>query len=77
MGTIELAQIRVYCVPETSMAVEGVRQQEKQRMGGLLLAEAENFLLQTRGPLCCCLEQIGFPGGEGHPTDGSQYLVGL
>ncbi|KAL3077555.1 hypothetical protein niasHS_012261 [Heterodera schachtii] len=74
IGSAELAQLRVYCVLDIAMGVQNVRQQEEQQLGGLLLAETHNFLLAPKGPLCCCLEQIAFPGGEGHPNGGSQYL---
>ncbi|KAI3411949.1 hypothetical protein GPALN_002005 [Globodera pallida] len=74
IGSVELAQLRVYCVLETAMSVQSVRQQEEQQLDGVLLAETDNFLLAPKGPLCCCLEQIAFPGGEGHPCGGSQYL---
>ncbi|TMS37367.1 hypothetical protein L596_004311 [Steinernema carpocapsae] len=48
--------IRVYCVPETRMAIETVRKQEEEH--GVLLAEFSNFLLKEYGALCVCLEDI-------------------
>uniref|UniRef100_A0AC34GP37 Netrin receptor UNC5 n=1 Tax=Panagrolaimus sp. ES5 TaxID=591445 RepID=A0AC34GP37_9BILA len=62
--------IRVYCVPEIGMAVENVRKQEES-VNGILLAQAENFLMREHGPLCVCLEDIssGF-----FLQSGSQFL---
>uniref|UniRef100_A0A7E4UX97 Netrin receptor UNC5 n=1 Tax=Panagrellus redivivus TaxID=6233 RepID=A0A7E4UX97_PANRE len=62
--------IRVYCVPEVGMAVENVRKQE-ETVNGVLLAQAENFLMREQGSLCICLEDIA-PGFTLH--SGSQYL---
>ncbi|KAI1725123.1 ZU5 domain-containing protein [Ditylenchus destructor] len=61
-GEIPLvSSIRVYFVPEMCTAVENVRQQEDDTHRGLLLAEAEGFLMRPTGSLCCCLEDIS-PG---------------
>uniref|UniRef100_A0A915CLR9 Netrin receptor UNC5 n=1 Tax=Ditylenchus dipsaci TaxID=166011 RepID=A0A915CLR9_9BILA len=67
----EISSIRVYCVPEMFIAVETVRQQEDEHRG-VLLAEAEGFLVRPTGSLCCCLEDIC----EGYVLEqgSSQYL---
>uniref|UniRef100_A0A915DYU1 Netrin receptor UNC5 n=1 Tax=Ditylenchus dipsaci TaxID=166011 RepID=A0A915DYU1_9BILA len=67
----EISSIRVYCVPEMFIAVETVRQQEDEHRG-VLLAEAEGFLMRPTGSLCCCLEDIC----EGYVLEqgSSQYL---
>lgn len=70
-----ISGIRIYCVPELSMALENVRHQEEVSITrGLLLAEAEGFLMRPSGSLCCCLEDIssGYALEEGC----SQYMVG-
>ncbi|KAK0397789.1 hypothetical protein QR680_002271 [Steinernema hermaphroditum] len=61
--------LRVYCVPETRMAIETVRKQEEEH--GVLLSESSNFLLKENGALCVCLEDIS----TGYALDGtSKYL---
>lgn len=59
------------------MAVENIRRQEEEtennRNCGVLLTEAEGFLMCSQGALCCCLEEIT----EGYclQPDSSPYLV--
>uniref|UniRef100_F1KSM2 Netrin receptor UNC5 n=1 Tax=Ascaris suum TaxID=6253 RepID=F1KSM2_ASCSU len=48
--------VRVYCVPETGVALQSVLAQEENT--GALLAQCENFLLRERGALCVCLEDL-------------------
>ncbi|OZC09108.1 death domain protein [Onchocerca flexuosa] len=48
--------IRVYCVPETGIAIQNVLCQEENT--GALLAETENFLMREKGALCVCLEEM-------------------
>ncbi|KAL3982890.1 Immunoglobulin domain family protein [Acanthocheilonema viteae] len=48
--------IRVYCVPETGIAIQNVICQEENTGG--LLAESENFLMREKGALCVCLEEV-------------------
>ncbi|EFO25968.1 immunoglobulin I-set domain-containing protein, partial [Loa loa] len=48
--------IRVYCVPETGIAIQNVLCQEENT--GALLAESENFLMREKGALCVCLEEV-------------------
>ncbi|EJW84108.1 immunoglobulin I-set domain-containing protein [Wuchereria bancrofti] len=48
--------IRVYCVPETGIAIQNILCQEENT--GVLLAESENFLMREKGALCVCLEEV-------------------
>ncbi|KAK6749139.1 hypothetical protein RB195_001629 [Necator americanus] len=48
-------ELRVYCVPETGAAMESVAKQEQH---GRLLAESEHFLLNEKGDLCFCVEDV-------------------
>uniref|UniRef100_A0A0R3S4P9 Netrin receptor UNC5 n=1 Tax=Elaeophora elaphi TaxID=1147741 RepID=A0A0R3S4P9_9BILA len=48
--------IRVYCVPETGIAIQNVLCQEENT--GALLAETDNFLMREKGALCVCLEEV-------------------
>lgn len=48
--------IRVYCVPETGIAMQNVLCQEEN--SGALLAESENFLMREKGALCVYLEEL-------------------
>ena len=60
--------IRIYCVPEIEMAIETVRKQE-ETVNGVLLAQANDFLMRETGSLCICLEDIaeGFQLHSGNP----------
>ncbi|KAK6034096.1 thrombospondin type 1 domain protein [Cooperia oncophora] len=60
--------LRVYCVPETGAAMESVAKQEQH---GRLLAESEHFLLNEKGDLCFCVEDVS----EGFSTRGSALVV--
>lgn len=62
--------IRVYCVPETGIAIQNVLCQEENT--GTLLAESENFLMREKGALCVCLEEVS-TGLIKKPE--AQYLV--
>lgn len=62
--------IRVYCVPETGIAIQNVLRQEENT--GALLAETENFLMREKGALCVCLEEMS-TGLIKKPE--AQYLV--
>ncbi|KAK6047294.1 death domain protein, partial [Cooperia oncophora] len=59
--------LRVYCVPETGAAMESVAKQEQH---GRLLAESEHFLLNEKGDLCFCVEDVS----EGFSTRGSALV---
>ncbi|KIH57061.1 thrombospondin type 1 domain protein [Ancylostoma duodenale] len=48
-------ELRVYCVPETGAAMENVAKQEQH---GRLLAESAHFLLNEKGDLCFCVEDV-------------------
>ncbi|VDK44340.1 unnamed protein product [Anisakis simplex] len=52
--------IRVYCIPETDVALQNILTQEENT--GALLAQCENFLLRERGALCVCLEDVSTTG---------------
>lgn len=71
-GNYNITSIRVYCVPETQMSIEGVRKQEDDN-NGILLSEVENFLMLPQGALCCCLEEIN--NAYTLQADSNQYLV--
>ncbi|KAK5971221.1 hypothetical protein GCK32_013141 [Trichostrongylus colubriformis] len=60
-------ELRVYCVPETGAAMESVAKQEQH---GRLLAESEHFLLNEKGDLCFCVEDVS----EGFSTRGSALV---
>lgn len=62
--------IRVYCVPETGIAIQNVLCQEENT--GALLAESQNFLMREKGALCVCLEEVS-TGLVKKPE--AQYLV--
>lgn len=62
--------IRIYCVPETGIALQSVLSQEENT--GALLAESENFLMREKGALCVYLEDIS-TGMAKKPE--AQYLV--
>ncbi|KJH51020.1 death domain protein [Dictyocaulus viviparus] len=60
-------ELRIYCVPETGAAMESVLKQERH---GRLLAESEHFLLNEKGDLCFCVEDIS----EGFTIRGSALM---
>ncbi|KAJ1346213.1 hypothetical protein KIN20_000951 [Parelaphostrongylus tenuis] len=60
-------ELRIYCVPETGAAMESVTKQEQH---GRLLAESEQFLLNEKGDLCFCVEDVS----EGFSIRGSALL---
>ncbi|CAP37084.2 Protein CBR-UNC-5 [Caenorhabditis briggsae] len=51
-------ELRVYCVPETGAAMESVWKQED---GSRLLCESFDFILNEKGNLCICIEDV-IPG---------------
>lgn len=76
-----LLVMRVYVVPDTTMALENVRKQECDQQGQLL-TDPQEFLMQQSGALCLCLEE---PSGrevqvteDGYtsPCAGVRYMVG-
>ncbi|CAI2351792.1 unnamed protein product [Caenorhabditis sp. 36 PRJEB53466] len=48
-------ELRVYCVPETGAAMESVWKQED---GSRLLCESNDFILNEKGNLCICIEDV-------------------
>uniref|UniRef100_A0A158P8R8 Netrin receptor UNC5 n=1 Tax=Angiostrongylus cantonensis TaxID=6313 RepID=A0A158P8R8_ANGCA len=60
-------ELRIYCVLETGAAMESVAKQEQH---GRLLAESEQFLLNEKGDLCFCVEDVS----EGFSIRGSALL---
>ncbi|CAJ0600793.1 unnamed protein product [Cylicocyclus nassatus] len=60
-------ELRIYCVPETGAAMESVAKQEQH---GRLLAESEHFMLNEKGDLCFCVEDVS----EGFSIRGSAIV---
>ncbi|CAI5448044.1 unnamed protein product [Caenorhabditis angaria] len=48
-------ELRVYCVPETGAAMESVWKQEENSK---LLMESSDFILNEKGNLCICMEDL-------------------
>ncbi len=65
--------MRIYCVPETSAAMQMVVEQE-ERLGCAMVADSRHFLMREHGPLCICVEDVS-AGCTVRP--GSLYQVQL
>ncbi|CAD6194646.1 unnamed protein product [Caenorhabditis auriculariae] len=48
-------ELRVYCVPETGACMESVWKQEENSR---LLTESDDFILNEKGNLCICIEDV-------------------
>ncbi|PAV82340.1 hypothetical protein WR25_16769 [Diploscapter pachys] len=63
-GSIKSFDLRIYCVPETGSAMARVTKQEEDAR---LIAESEDFVLNEKGSLCLCFEELadGFELADG------------
>ncbi|KAI6206916.1 Netrin receptor UNC5 [Aphelenchoides besseyi] len=74
-----LLNVRVYVVPDTTMAIENVRKQEEdEELGGQLISDSKEFLMNRNGTLCLSLEEDdgiqSTDDGYMSPCTGTRYV---